>query len=538
MPLQGAGVVDLRTKHHQSEYNTLSNFTTTPAGQPLPAQSGHSIEKYLNHIESTANTMSKENEIQQQQQQRASIIASGRPQSNQQTPNILAPNAATVKLDALVNSAADSHQLPMRTVNTSPNGMIGGQLSDHEGMTSPQQQSTRTSPPIPVKTMLLEALLPNSPVQSHTGNAASNGVNGTAVVSNECPEENLLTTINAALLPPMQEPPVTSPAGTSEPITRSAEQIHQIHALSQQDVVIQQQVQEVEQVVAQAQQQVEQVVAQAQQQAVQAVQQAQQQVVQQVVQHAQVVQQAVQQVQAAQQVQAVPAVQQAVQQATQEVQQAVQQATQEVVQQVQAVQQAVQQAQAAQAMQQAVQQDIGSMLNQPAGFVAEASSVLASGAAQEPCQQRLTNAAEQAINSVITNATQDIINNRPFTTTTAHAIIATKNILNSVATQSAQLMNTTMEGILPKSPSNQATIAEQVARKSPTIPVNNTRQNNNSSIIPNNVTSTNGQQQQQVIRKSEDDGNMLPQELTSMSEHDLLSYINPSCFDPQGGFLM
>lgn len=554
--LQGTGVVDLRMKHHQSEYNTLSNFTTTPAGQPLPAQSGHSIEKYLNHIESTA-PVAKEPETQESSfvgaiQQRASIIASSHPQAAQQSPNILAPNAATVKLDALVNSAVDSHQMvaPMRSVNTSPNGMLG-QLTDHEAIASPQQ-ATRTSPPIPVKTMLLEALMPAPAVQSLAASGAAGVVNGGSVVAETSAEESLLTTINAALLPPMQEPPVATAAVmpnstvsvtahnphqvSSEPIARNAEHIQQIQALTQQEVVMQQQAQQVEQVVAHAQQQVEQVVAQAQQQAVQAVQQAQQQVVQQVVQHAQVVQQAVQQVQAAQQVQAVPAVQQAVQQATQEVvQQAVQQATQEVVQQVQAVQQAVQQAQAAQAMQQAVQQDIGSMLNQPAGFVAEASSVLASGAAQEPSQQRLTNAAEQAINSVITNATQDIINNRPITTTTAHAIIATKNILNSVATQSAQLMNSAMEGILPKSPSGQGTIVEQVSRKSPPVPmpVATNRQNSNNAI-QNNSGSTNGQ----VIRKPEDDGNMLPQELTSMSEHDLLSYIDSNCFDPQGGFLI
>ena len=540
--LQGAGVVDLRMKHHQSEYNTLSNFTTTPAGQPLPAQSGQSIEKYLNHLESTAPSP-KDSEQQDSTfvgaiQQRASIIANTHPQSSQQTANILAPTAAIEKLDALVNSAAESHQLvaPMRT---SPNSMLG-QLSDCDTIASPQQ--TRTSPPIPVKTMLLEALMPSPTVQS-----ISNGTNGElivgggSVVNETSAEESLLTTINAALLPPMQESTVVTPTASvtshnslqvnSEPLSTEAEQMQQIQAMSQQHVVMQQQVQQVEQVVAHAQQQVEQVVAQAQQQAVQAVQQAQQQVVQQVVQHAHVVQKAVQQVQAAQQVHSVPSVQQAVQQATQEVvQQAVQQATQEVVQQVQAVQQAVQQAQAAQAMQHAVQQDIGSMLSQPAGFVAEASSALASGAAQEPSQQRLTNAAEQAINNVITNATQDIMNNRPITTTTAHAIIATKNILNSVATQSAQLMNTAMEGILPKSPSNQGTIAEQVSRKSPPVPmtVNGTRQNSN------NAPSTNSQ----VMRKPEDDGTMLPQELTSMSEHDLLSYINPSCFDPQGGFLM
>lgn len=196
------------------------------------------------------------------------------------------------------------------------------------------------------------------------------------------------------------------------------------------------------------------------------------------------------------------------------------------------MQQAVQQAQAAQAMQQAVQQDIGSMLNQPAGFVAEASSALASGAAHEPCQQRLTTAAEQAINSVITNATKDIINNRPITTTTAQAIIATKNILNSVATQSAQLMNNTMEGFLPKSPSAQNNIVEQVVSKSPpALPVTPNRQAVNAPI-PNPAANN------AVNRKPED--GMLPQELTSMSEHDLLSYINPSCFEqlPQSGFLL
>lgn len=240
------------------------------------------------------------------------------------------------------------------------------------------------------------------------------------------------------------------------------------------------------------------------------------------------------------QVHSVPAVQQAVQQATNEVvQQAVQQATHEVVQQVQAVQQAVQQAQAAQAMQQAVQQDIGSMLNQPAGFVAEASSALANGASQEPCQQRLTNAAEQAITDVITNATQDIINNRPLSTTTAQAIIATKNILNSVATQSAQLMNNAMNEILPKSPSNNGTsIVEQVSRKSSpiNIPVTTNHHVVNDTNITNTVSTTNVQIQN-VGRKTDDAGTMLPQELTSMSEHDLLSYINPSCFD-QGSFLM
>jgi nuclear factor of activated T-cells 5 len=56
--MQSPGVVDLRMKHHQSEFNGIGNgnlgsFAATPADQPLPAQSGHSIEKYLNQIEST-----------------------------------------------------------------------------------------------------------------------------------------------------------------------------------------------------------------------------------------------------------------------------------------------------------------------------------------------------------------------------------------------------------------------------------------------------------------------------------------------------
>lgn len=55
--LQGSpGVVDLRMKHHQPEFNGIGNgnlgsFAATPPDQPLPAQSGHSIEKYLEQIE-------------------------------------------------------------------------------------------------------------------------------------------------------------------------------------------------------------------------------------------------------------------------------------------------------------------------------------------------------------------------------------------------------------------------------------------------------------------------------------------------------
>ncbi|CAG5095802.1 Similar to Nfat5: Nuclear factor of activated T-cells 5 (Rattus norvegicus) [Cotesia congregata] len=354
--LSGVGVgVDLRMKHH--EYETLSNFTTTPAAQPLPNQSSQSIEKYFNHIESTAPTV-KESDQEDSNfvdtMQQHSVLVGPRPQDQSSPTDILAPNAATVKLDALVNSAVESHQMdrmvaPLQTVTTSP-GLLS-HVPEVDAM-STSQTTTRTSPPIPVKAMLLEALMP-SPVVPATG--ATNGSNGT-VISAPLPEESLMTTINAALLPSIQEP------------------------------------------------------------------------------------------------------------------------------------------------------------------------------------IRLTNAAEQAITNVITNATQDIINNRPISTTTAHAIIATKNILNSVATQSAQLMNTAMEGILPKSPSNAGTVAEQVSRKSSpnSLPVAQNRSNNTNGMS-NAVNNSNGQVS--VVRKAEDAGGMLPQELTSMSEHDLLSYINPSCFD-QGAFLM
>lgn len=66
--LQGSpGVVDLRMKQHQpSEFNGIGNgnlgsFAATPPDQPLPAQSGHSIQKYLEQIE----TAPKKNDIVQ-----------------------------------------------------------------------------------------------------------------------------------------------------------------------------------------------------------------------------------------------------------------------------------------------------------------------------------------------------------------------------------------------------------------------------------------------------------------------------------------
>lgn len=43
-------------QHHQAEFNGIGNgnlgsFAATPPDQPLPAQSGHSIQKYLEQIE-------------------------------------------------------------------------------------------------------------------------------------------------------------------------------------------------------------------------------------------------------------------------------------------------------------------------------------------------------------------------------------------------------------------------------------------------------------------------------------------------------
>lgn len=362
----------------------------------------------------------------------------------------MTPNVVAVPLDNLVNSSVmDNHQIvsPLGASNSNSNPLIGQVVA--EAITNPVQQQTASGSPLPVKNIILEALMPTTSISPMSENNAST-VSAVSIQVQE-PTQDPNNLLGATLMPSIQESPiaavVTAVASASgggvspsahNPMQVTSEVIPSVAtamALAQNPVSIQQQVQQVEQVVAQAQQHVEQVVAQAHQQAVQVVQQAQQQVVHQVFQHAQVVQQAVQQVQAV--APSAPAIQQAVQQATQEVvQQAVQQATQEVVQQVQAVQQAVQHAQAAQAMQHAVQHDIESMLSQPVGFLAEASSALASGAAQAPSQQRLTNEAEIAINSVITNATKDIINNtKPFTATTAHAIIATKNILNNVATQ-------------------------------------------------------------------------------------------------------
>jgi len=84
--LQGAGVVDLRMKHHhhQPDFGTLSSFTGASGSQSLSASNSHVVEKYLNHIESSVATneepASPENEFTIQQQ-RASIISGGGQQS-------------------------------------------------------------------------------------------------------------------------------------------------------------------------------------------------------------------------------------------------------------------------------------------------------------------------------------------------------------------------------------------------------------------------------------------------------------------------
>lgn len=223
--IQGAGVVDLRMKHHQSEYEALSNYT--PAGQPLPTQSGHSVENYLNQLEAARPLVPspKEQEAQDTSfvgtiQQRASIIATGRQQMQQQTSNLLAAaTTTTLNKDSLVTANGDAHQIvsPLRSVNTSPLTIMGHvpPVVDHVETLSSPQQSTRPSPPVavPVKTMLLEALLPNPQPLSVPTNSVVTATNN--VVPEPTPEDNLLTTINAALLPPIQEAPIVSASNSS-----------------------------------------------------------------------------------------------------------------------------------------------------------------------------------------------------------------------------------------------------------------------------------------------------------------------------------
>lgn len=83
--LQGAGVVDLRMKHHhQPDFGTLSSFTGASGTQSLSAPSSHVVEKYLNHIESSVTTNEKTDNSENEfaiQQQRASIISGSAQQS-------------------------------------------------------------------------------------------------------------------------------------------------------------------------------------------------------------------------------------------------------------------------------------------------------------------------------------------------------------------------------------------------------------------------------------------------------------------------
>lgn len=119
--IQGVGVVDLRMKQH-ANFDALSTFATTPASQPLPAQSARSVEKYLNHIEgpNEMDPLPDTGYIQS----RNSIIATGRQMNAQQPVNMMQPAANSAgKLDALVNSVVDSHCI--RNNNNSPTALIG-----------------------------------------------------------------------------------------------------------------------------------------------------------------------------------------------------------------------------------------------------------------------------------------------------------------------------------------------------------------------------------------------------------------------------
>lgn len=91
--LQGAGVVDLRMKHHhhQPDFSALSSFTSATGTQSLSASNSHVVEKYLNHMESSV-TASEEPDSPESgftiQQQRASIITGSGPSTT--PPGILA----------------------------------------------------------------------------------------------------------------------------------------------------------------------------------------------------------------------------------------------------------------------------------------------------------------------------------------------------------------------------------------------------------------------------------------------------------------
>lgn len=79
--------------------------------------------------------------------------------------------------------------------------MLSHVTAEHEAIGSNQQ--TRTSPPIPVKTMLLEAFVPPQTVQPLVAATSATSVSPATTV--EQTGESLLTTINAALLPQLPE---------------------------------------------------------------------------------------------------------------------------------------------------------------------------------------------------------------------------------------------------------------------------------------------------------------------------------------------
>lgn len=100
---------------------------------------------------------------------------------------------------------------PLRAVNPNSTAMLSHVTAEHEAIGSNQQ--TRTSPPIPVKTMLLEALIPPQTVQPLAAAAGASSVSPATTV--EQTGESLLTTINAALLPQLPETQVTAATATS-----------------------------------------------------------------------------------------------------------------------------------------------------------------------------------------------------------------------------------------------------------------------------------------------------------------------------------
>lgn len=103
---------------------------------------------------------------------------------------------------------------PLHSVNSNPTAMLSHVTAEHESMGSGQQ--TRTSPPIPVKTMLLEALIPSQTVQTSQTLAEIAGTTSVSPATTvEQTGESLLTTINAALLPQLPETQVSATTATS-----------------------------------------------------------------------------------------------------------------------------------------------------------------------------------------------------------------------------------------------------------------------------------------------------------------------------------